>query len=191
MCVLCYKPKNIELPPHKVLRACCLANPDGMGFATSGGEYFRTLDFGEFCRRLSKIGKSEAVMFHFRLATHGSVRTANCHPFYDESSELFFAHNGVLPHVVVSNDMTDSETVFRKHFAPVFQQCGNDLTDRYFNYVVKQFLGASRFAFMHGSDVRLFGEYTLADGVYYSNQRWCHYLHDSYRYMRLGAETLN
>lgn len=104
---------------------------------------------------------------HFRLATHGSVRCRNCHPFRD--GDLFFAHNGVLPYPSVG-DRTDSEFAFRNVLAPVVREYG--LRSPELTAAVEAIIGGSRFAFLQGADVLTFGKWLEMDGCLYSNTIW-------------------
>lgn len=141
-----------------------------MGFV-SENDYFRTMSFAQFRKRLAKVGKDENCIIHFRLATHGSVKRKNCHPF--EHNGIYFAHNGVLP-IVPKGDMTDSETVFLRYLYPVAEAYGIHSDE--LSYEVKKIIGRSKFAFMTNGEVFTFGEFTDFCGVKFSNTRWVCYL---------------
>ena len=70
--------------------------------------------------------------------------------------------------------MTDSETAFRDFLAPEIEQHGLDSDE--LAYTVYGLIGYSKFAFMQGDDVRLFGEFLKRYGVYYSNLRFSYYM---------------
>ena len=44
-------------------------------------------------------------------------------------------------------------------------------------YMVKRTIGSSKFAFMQGDKVRLFGDYIECDGIFYSNLRFTNWLY--------------
>lgn len=119
------------------------------------------------------------LIMHFRLATHGSVKRDNCHPFYDGETGTWFAHNGVL-NVRPKRDTTDSETAFRELFVPYIKQYGLNADET--RYTIRQVLAntSSKFAFLQGEDLQLFGEYKqLANGgCWYSNLRFMYYMND-------------
>lgn len=165
MCVLIYKPKGVKMPSRKVLEACHEANPDGCGFVTPK-DYYRTLDFGRLMYRLSKVDTDPCIL-HFRFATHGSVKRANCHPF--KNNDVYFAHNGVLP-IQSEHDKTDSEIMFDKYIYPLIAKYGLR-SSQVINFI-NQHIGASKFALMQGREVVTFGDFTKIDGVYFSNTRW-------------------
>lgn len=54
---------------------------------------------------------ADVFIFHTRLATHGTRKSANCHPFRCEDTIL--AHNGVDDRFEPEIDRTDSETILK------------------------------------------------------------------------------
>lgn len=172
MCVICYIPKGVETPSREIVTAMHLANPHGMGMCAPSVSY-KGMSFDTFYKRLQKRSIDEPCLLHFRLATHGSIRMANCHPFYDHNTGTYFMHNGILdvrPH----GDMTDSETAFRDYLAPDIERYGLDSDE--LKYTISGLIGCSKFAFMQGNKVRIFGEFLKRYGVYYSNLRFSYYM---------------
>ena len=155
MCVICVKPKGVDMPTNEILKAMYKANHDGCGFCTPTKSY-KGLSFASFMREIKSVSKDEPCIMHFRWATHGSVKRSNCHPFYDYQTGVWFAHNGIL-NVRPKKDMTDSETAFRDIFLPYIAEYG--LKSDEARYTIKQVLAntSSKFAFMQGDDVQLFG----------------------------------
>jgi hypothetical protein len=87
-------------------------NSDGAGIAWVQDNvlhiqkgYFR---WKPLWKKLKEL-ESFPVMLHCRLATHGSVKAENCHPFL-LSNRMAMAHNGMLDIKPLAPDMTDSET---------------------------------------------------------------------------------
>lgn len=175
MCCILYIPAGVETPKINTLESVYLANRHGIGFADSDGNSGKTLSFRHFTKQIQKRRKEAACIIHFRLATHGSISEKNCHPFYDEGSGVWFAHNGVLP-ISSHDDMTDSEIFFRERFIPALEACGDYEDENLWLYVDEE-RGSSRFIFMRGEDVRMFGCWHEYDGIYFSNMNWyyCHF----------------
>ena len=164
MCVIIVKPEGVKLPSTSILNAAHAANPHGCGFVTPDGIY-KTLDFDAFKRRLASVSEDDPCIIHFRYATHGSVKTANCHPF--KKGDVCFAHNGVL-NIKPIGDTTDSETAFKTVIYPAIAKYG--LFSKATEDVVLNLIGHSKFAIMQGSSIRLFGDFRkLRDNCYYSN----------------------
>ncbi len=172
MCVICYIPKGVETPSREIVSAMHRANPHGMGMCTPNMSY-KGMSFEAFYRRLRKRDIEEPCLLHFRFATHGSIKKDNCHPFHDDVSDTYFMHNGILD-IEPQGDMTDSETAFREYLVPDIRSFG--LNSDELSYTVHGIIGFSKFAFMQGDNVHLFGEFLKRYGVYYSNLRFSYYM---------------
>lgn len=170
MCVLIIKPKGVKMPDAWKLQMAFKANPHGCGCASSI-KFFKSLSFDTFMRKLAKVGDDESCMIHFRLATHGSIKRANCHPF--KQGDVYFAHNGIID-IDRTNDRTDSETAFDKIVYPAILRYGWNSNEM--KTVVSNLCQyGSKIAMMQDGKVLMFGNYIHdADGCYYSNYRFMH-----------------
>lgn len=166
MCCIIYKPKGVQMPSLDILSKIKKLNHNGYGFVSTN-HFHKGLDYRTFLRHLSEVGDDEDCIIHFRLATHGSICRANCHPFTENG--VYFAHNGTL-NVYPVEDMTDSEIAFRMKIYPEIQRFGYGTKQA--DWAIKQICGYSRFAMMYQGEVRLFGDYKILNGIYYSNLRW-------------------
>lgn len=164
MCVIIYVPKGVELPSIEELKAACTRNHHGCGFVSESDNY-KSLHFSTFMRRLAKRRIDENVIIHFRLATHGSVKVNNCHPFY--KGGFWFAHNGVLP-IVSENDKTDSQICFERYIYPTIKKYGWG-SDKHIEVMKKWTAYGSKFAMMHKGEVLTSGDFIERNGCYYSN----------------------
>ena len=169
MCCILYVPANVETPSIDRLYDVYVSNHDGCGFCDSDGNHCHTLSFNRFARAIKKRSIHADLIIHFRFATHGSVKTGNCHPFYDKDNDVWFAHNGVLP-IDSVNDKTDSEIFFRTEFIPCVNRFGYDSKEVW--QKADEARCSSRFIFMKGGNVKVLGEWHELDGVLYSNMRW-------------------
>lgn len=168
MCIIICKPAGVQMPDFQTICRCANNNPDGFGFALPKQRPFKSLSFDAFAQKLYECNEEDAVLIHFRRATHGSIKPANCHPFRDEDARLSFAHNGIL-NVRPSNDKTDSETAFRYILLPAILKFG--FGSSRFNQTVQSIIGYSRFAFLtDDGKVKTYGEYIKHRGCLYSNQ---------------------
>lgn len=155
------------MPSETTLKAAQMANPDGLGFA-SPNHYYRGLSYKAFKHELRKVSIDEPCIIHFRLATHGSVKKSNCHPFC--RGGVYFAHNGILD-IPAMRDMTDSETAFQKYIAPAIENYGFDSDEAV--YTIEALRGYSKFALLKDGELRLYGDFISdADGCLYSNFRF-------------------
>lgn len=157
MCILILKPKGVKLPDYTTLCKCARRNPHGFGFAVQGSKPFKTLDFQKFITALYEADEDKAMMIHFRFATHGSIKSSNCHPFRDETNGLIFAHNGVI-NIHTLPDKTDSETAFKLLFSPSSNTFG--FGSNQFRQAVETIRGDSRFGFMNDDgEIIAFGRF--------------------------------
>lgn len=165
MCIIIVKPKGVKMPATSQLRRLALFNSDGCGFV-SDGDYYRSLNFEEFMRRLRKVKTSEQCIIHFRFATHGSVCVANCHPFKDEETGTYFAHNGVFDFIKPCGDETDSECLFRTNVMLCLHEFGWGSDT--FNAIMDSFCQSSRVAMLHNEEIKTWGRWYSHNGCLYS-----------------------
>ena len=169
MCIIIVRPEGVKMPPMAIIARCAALNPHGFGFATKDRIY-KTLSYSDFMKEIKTIDKYEAVILHFRYATHGSIKLENCHPFRDDKSGISFAHNGIL-NIEPYEDMTDSETAFRGVIIPQMRRHGYH-SDKFIN-TVYSIIGGSRFAFIDSNgEYRLFGDFTKFNDCWYSNRNF-------------------
>ena len=90
MCIAVYSPKGNNIPCEDYLHNCFDNNSDGAGFAFNLNGHVEIVkgfmtwtDFINTFREYDKSYclKNRGVLIHFRIATHGKVDAANCHPF--------------------------------------------------------------------------------------------------------------
>lgn len=172
MCVISFIPKGVQTLPKEIVNAMYEANPHGCGIVTPT-DHYKGMSLATMLRHLEKRNISEPCLMHFRLATHGSIKKANCHPFYDRQSDTWFMHNGILD-ITPKKDMTDSETAFREILVPEIINYG--IRSDNVRYMVQSIIGFSRFAFMHGDEVYLYGQYERWLGCWFSNLRFRCYM---------------
>jgi glutamine amidotransferase len=102
MCVIVRQPRGAYLDKERAKRLW-KQNSDGGGFAWIGDngeiETRKFMEFHEFWPNFESTRSTytdREYLLHMRIATHGSVRIENVHPFrIDEHTVM--AHNGVLP----------------------------------------------------------------------------------------------
>lgn len=169
MCVILFKPAGVDIPSQALLSKAQNRNPHGCGLCSPTVNY-KGLYFNSFLKALKRVPKEEPLLIHFRYATHGSVKRSNCHPFYDSETNTHFMHNGMLYGIQSYQDKTDSEFAFEHFLQPVIKEYG--LQSEELGMEVDNIIGYSKFAFMQGEEVRLFGDFILRGGLYFSNLRF-------------------
>ena len=126
MCIIAIKPENTPID-WGILDTCEFANPDGGGYAyAEGGKvhirkgFFTNKHLKHSLKQDGIDTTKTLIMFHYRIATHGKVAPATCHPFpitkdtaelceLDVSSDMAIAHNGIIP--AMPNDRLLSDTM--------------------------------------------------------------------------------
>ena len=174
MCVLVAKAKNARKITEQEIINCANSNPDGFGMAwVENGKVktMRTFNVNEIIRKNDQLRDDQAIIYHFRIATHGSISKNNCHPFLSKEQNIAFAHNGIL-NIANHNDWTDSETAFRFIFLPILKH--NSISSSEFNNVIETIIGSSKFAFLQGDEtLTTFGNFIKEDGgILFSNSSY-------------------
>ena len=190
MCIICAKLQGVSKPTTETIKTMAQNNPDGCGIMyAKGGKLYvvKTMNVKNIIRINDKeIDDNTPAVYHFRIATHGSVRKSNCHPFVDKGIKTGFMHNGILS-IANEGDWTDSETAFRRLFVPIIRKCG--LTHKSLDYAVNAVIGGSKFVFLRADGTcRMFGQFiTEKDGLLYSNSTYQDF-HTAFEQYHLGMQ---
>ena len=193
MCIVVVSPKGQQFPDVTKIQNCVDSNPDGFAMSwNEDGEVksYKTMGHKAIVAYYKKFIKTHdpmdtGLVFHARIATHGSKNIKNCHCWVSDG--LGFAHNGILS-IANRGDMTDSETFFQDIFLPVYRTCGWGGAEKAVNAVI----GTSKFAFIDGDGtVYGFGPFKMVDGNYYSNDSYLSWeeRYPSYYYGRTKGTT--
>lgn len=175
MCIIAIKPAGTPRPNNEMFKNMCRRNPDGFGMVTwdpkKGLEVKKTMSEEEYMKWVSEVSEETPAIFHMRIATHGSVKKKNCHPFIADDRSWAFAHNGILS-IQNEKDMTDSETFFRRIAMPMIK-AGHTPGNMTFDAMVATIIGSSKFAFINDKG-KLFsyGNYIEKDGLLFSNSSY-------------------
>ena len=187
MCVIAVKTKGVDFAPASAIRRCIATNPDGFAMAwNQDGEIrvYKTMDPEKALAKYEELAsgldpKTTAMVFHARIATHGSKGIANCH-CWDHDGRIAFAHNGILRNIGNHDDQTDSETFFRDYFVPALDGVGMEYAMRIARLVAEP--SGSKFAFLSpDGEIWMVGYWQKAEfkdrkgKVYFSNSSYIEY----------------
>jgi predicted glutamine amidotransferase len=190
VCVICVKPVGVEMPSEDRMSDMFHANSDGAGFMFVRNDKVVIRKGFMKMKHLRKgltqeeVTKDDLVVLHFRIATAGSVRPANTHPFPLSSNErelralrletnVAMAHNGILQYEEDKKaDLSDTMTFVRDILSDpaikdsIFEKAVYDLLD--------MSIGSSKMVFIDKDrNYLLLGAWsqdtTSKDGMFYSN----------------------
>ena len=187
MCVIVFKPAGAEAPSMDVLEDCWSSNPDGAGLAVAEKEhvyvkkgFMKLKDFKNFyATRGLKDRVSQAMMFHFRVGTHGLKDAGNTHPFPVSPNPLILrriegryptavAHNGVFQLKVALPEVSDTGQFMANCFM-------EKKTPEDYWKDNPSIRGWSRLVILRpGGRYKLLGDWHCEadDGCFYSNLSW-------------------
>ena len=193
MCIIVYKPEGEKLPSTDTLRACWENNPDGAGLMWPDGRRVHIskgyMTWDEFEASLNEVTsridvEATPMALHFRIATHGKVSPACCHPFAVKDSyermrqtkiyaEVGFMHNGTLSGLETNESTSDSMAFAKSVLVPLKAMCQDFLDNEKALRIIDGSTQGSRFLLMSKTgDVRTFGQWVSEDGILYSNQNF-------------------
>jgi predicted glutamine amidotransferase len=173
MCILIAKNKNVRKMTTDEIKNSSENNPDGFGMAwVERGKIksLHTFDVKDIIKKNNELPDNAPIIYHFRIATHGSVKLNNCHPFISHNKDVAFGHNGILS-IENEADMTDSETAFIRLFYPVIKCYG--IKNKALDYAVNTIIGTSKFAFLfQDGSIKTYGNFINEDGLLFSNSSY-------------------
>lgn len=185
MCIIAYKPKNEKFPSDKRMRAMFRNNPDGAGFmyADGGAVVIKKgfMEYSDFRREYVKISSRRdlAVVFHFRIATHGGINRAMCQPFplstktkrlksLDTRAGVGIAHNGIIPMTCDARDISDTALFIKKYMPRI--TCDGTKFDAVTLDIIEQCIDSRMVILESDGAAHVIGKGWKCDaGVWYSN----------------------
>lgn len=187
MCVIVFKPAGAEAPAMNVLEDCWSSNPDGAGLAVAEKDhvyvrkgFMKLKDFKDFYDKWElKDRVSQAMMFHFRIGTHGLKDAGNTHPFpVSPNPAVLRKLEGRYPTAVAHNGIFQLKVSL-----PEVSDTGQFMADCFMDKKTPEeywkdnpsIRGWSRLVIMRpGGRYKLLGDWHCEadDGCFYSNLSW-------------------
>ena len=156
MCLIIVKPSAVSIP-NALFNSALEHNQDGYGimYADNGSvKANKGLDYSKLKSRLKTLENKEIIL-HLRMATHGTIKRDNCHPF-KITEDLWFAHNGILRDFIPQDgNISDTISFNRSVLMPDLQSDINLLfTEDYCRYIESLVGKNNKLAFL-SSDGRI------------------------------------
>lgn len=196
MCIICYKPKNVELPDEQELKRMFNKNPHGAGFCypEDGKVVFAKgfMTFGEFMGALETVTymreKELPIIMHFRISTQAGVTKETCHPFplsanlldlelLNGKADYCVFHNGTIKLTSNGNKRFSDTQLFVADYMTLMKKMKKGwFNDPIVNKLITRLIDGSRMAIMNGKgEVVMLGNFTENNGRYYSNEGFMDY----------------
>ncbi len=201
MCIIILKQKGIQPPSKKTLKTCFANNPDGAGFMywnngkVSIEKGFMTYKHLKRALNGYRFTSDDVVIYHFRIATCGTVNSSQTHPFpvtdvvsqlqsISISSPLAMAHNGIISGMNPTEEISDTMMFVKNILADKKVKAKIYDEESAQSRLIEMASSASRLAFLDFKGrVRIFGDWDIEKetGLLFSN--------DDYKYARTYKYT--
>lgn len=200
MCVIAVSPVGVNAPTEQNLKDMFQHNDDGAGWAyvldnrvIVNKGMLTWLDFQKSLALLekklktaNKTMKDIAIMFHFRIGTHGPNSEALTHPFpissqakhlmaLDYEADIAMAHNGIISSVTPRTGWSDTQQYISDILMPLAKTDKAFYKNKYYQTLMRNTISGSRLAFLdNNSEFTLIGDWVETDvpelkGIKYSN----------------------
>ncbi len=188
MCVIVFKPRDLQIPDEETLKKCWEANSDGAGLAWVEGKGVKYVKGFKDFEKLMKFLKDnnffnqKDLVIHFRLTSKGKVCKEQTHPFpiggYIEKekwglihgeAEMVLFHNGTL-HGFGSHFEEKSDTQEFAEWLGVLREKGASL--EILIEIIKKIGYSDRFVLFLPEKIYLTGDFEEKDGYLFSNLLW-------------------
>ena len=124
MCVIITKTKEQKKPSRDFLLNAWNNNPDGAGFmyVKNHKVYIEKgfMNFEKFYKRVKKLPENTAIVYHFRIATHGARGVKGTHPFPITNKDTLLQQQSVVTNIGVAHNgiisLTSNYTVENNKF---------------------------------------------------------------------------
>lgn len=195
MCIIAAKPAGVEVPSYDTLRTMWNANNDGAGFMYVENGAVRIekgfMKYKNFIKALDKVRDrldltASAMVFHFRITTHGGTKPENCHPFPISdnagvlskrkcSVDLGVAHNGIIYSVDPRKGVSDTMEYIMTQLAPLKRAVPDFYKSKDLRLMIENAID-SKMAFLTKENrIYTIGDFVEDNGMLYSNYSYVKY----------------
>lgn len=214
MCIIVAKNKGIDLPSKNTLQECFKNNSDGAGIMYVKNNKViiekGLMTFQDFWHKLKDIKRQfnsdlrdKAIVFHFRIGTHGENDGATTHPFPISSNnedlratymetDIAMVHNGIMSTFNYDKVLSDTQS-FIKDYVSVFKELNKDFikNERVVKLITdKANISSNKLCFLDNKEnIYYYGNKVVENGVIYSNSTYKEpKYYSSYGYSSYGSK---
>lgn len=190
MCVVICKQKEQAKPSKDFLQKAWEHNPDGAGYMYVENDRIVIrkgfMTFDSFWEMAKDLPEDTAIVYHFRIATHGSKDYKGTHPFPITSDEkmlqhpwvrtdIGIAHNGIIS--LCSNysaeknpnNLSDTQLYIRDYLTRIQKCCRNWYDDKVWSDLVDRSLSSKMAVLLPDHRIITYGFFSEVQGYKCSN----------------------
>ena len=192
MCIIAIKKANQPLPVEQIMQTMFRNNSDGAGFCYCQNNEVKIqkgyMTYEAFSEALNKVSEkidtyATPMIFHFRIATHGGINPALCHPFpishktsvlkhLTSSTSLAIVHNGVIP-IRTRKSVSDTMEYVTGSFYKRYRRDNRFYKNKKQRKAILAEIGNSKMAFLDCEEnIYTIGDFIEDNGILYSNSSY-------------------
>lgn len=200
MCIIMVKPKNVPLPDKKTFKICYENNSDGCGYmyVDNGEVVIRKgfMGYKNMYKEIKALGNEKAICVHFRIGTHGTLKSqANTHPYPISShvsdlkalslrTDVAVMHNGIISGYTDTAfpDLNDTQ-IFIKDVLTVLKNLNKEFYTKKSVLTMLDDMTTSKLVFLDKHEELFYvGNFIDENGVKYSNSNYKENVWKNYNY---------
>lgn len=191
MCIIAIKRADIPMPDEKILKTMFDNNSDGAGFMY----YYNNkviiqkgyMTYESFKRALNELERKidtykTSIVFHFRIATHGSVCRGLCHPFplshkipvlkhQYTTCNLGIVHNGIIP-IKPRKGISDTMEYIVSRLSKIERECPEFYKSKKKRKAILAEINSKMVFLDCDGNVYTIGDFINDNGILYSNDSY-------------------
>lgn len=187
MCIIAAKSAGVALPSDETMEIMFNNNDDGAGFMYWDNKHQIVvikkgfMDFDSFKEAIHSVKNptDTPIVMHFRIATHGGVNVACCHPFPvtdndgmlrkpESRCKIGVAHNGIISSVDPAKNESDTMCYIKEQLSPLSKALPKFYENKFALEMISNAIG-SKMAFLADGKIIVVGKFEEDGGMLYSN----------------------
>ena len=192
MCVIVFKPADVEPVSEEILKQCWDRNDDGAGYAVYLADsnkwrvrkgFMKWKHFIKAFRR-ERVTKEQSYVCHFRIKSAGKIDAGNTHPFiicddYDKMRKLSYTtdqpvlfHNGTCGKA--DGDASDTMNYIKHYISPLIPYTNDEKIKQLFSNLLQD--THDKWLLVHNNTITRYNKFEEHEGAFFSNLHWKPYV---------------